>query len=79
MEKLKIGEVAVLEDGKEYIVFSQLVDNGTDYVYLVSNFKPLKVRFAKQILEENTLKLELISDQEEKERLLHLFQESGKN
>ena len=50
MEKLEFGETAVLEDGTEYVCFARLEENGEDYVYLVSNFKPLKVRFAKQNL-----------------------------
>lgn len=74
MEKLKFGEIAVLEDGKEYICFSQLNSQGIDYVYLMSNFKPLDVKFAKQSIDGEELKLELVEDQEEKQRLLELFQ-----
>ncbi len=73
MEKLKLGEIAVLDNGKEYIVFSQIIDNGVDYVYLMSNFKPLDVKFAKQIYDGNELKLEIVSDALEKQKLLSLF------
>ena len=48
MEKLEFGEVAVIDNGKEYIVFQTLEKDGKDYVYLVSNFKPLEVKFAVQ-------------------------------
>ena len=75
MEKLEFGEVAVLENDKEYVCFANLTENGVDYVYLVSNFKPLEVRFAKQILENGELRLEIIEDQELKQHLFELFQE----
>lgn len=77
MEKLKFGEVAVLENNKEYVVFSQIEHNGIDYVYLMSNFKPLEVRFAKQIMDGNDLKLDIVSDQKEKEMLLELFKNNS--
>ena len=75
MEKLEFGETAVLEDGKEYICFASLEENGVDYVYLVSNFKPLEVRFAKQILTDGVLQLEIVQDQELKQHLFELFKE----
>lgn len=73
MEKLKFGETAVLYDGKEYICFSELEENGRDYVYLVSNFKPLEVLFARQVISNGELELTIIEEQQEKEHLLELF------
>ena len=73
METLTVGERVVLEDEKEYICFRKINDGGRDYVFLVSNFKPLKVFFAEEIRESSTLRLELVSDPEEKKRLLPLF------
>ena len=73
MEKLEFGETAVLEDGKEYVCFASLEENGIDYVYLVSNFKPLEVRFAKQVITDEELLLEIVHDQTLKEHLLELF------
>lgn len=73
MEKLEFGETAVLEDGKEYVCFASLEENGIDYVYLVSNFKPLEVRFAKQVITDEELLLEIVQDQTLKEHLLELF------
>ncbi len=73
MEKLEFGETAVLEDGKEYVCFASLEENGVDYVYLVSNFKPLEVRFAKQIVNDGQLLLEIVQDQALKEHLLESF------
>ena len=78
MDKLKAGEVCELDNGKEYIVFSQIEYNGYDYVYLMSNFKPLEVRFAKQSFDGEDLKLELVTDPTEKQTLLALFNEKKK-
>jgi len=75
MEKLEYGETAVLENGKEYVCFASLEENGVDYVYLVSNFKPLEVRFAKQIINNGELLLEIVEEQELKQHLFELFKE----
>ena len=72
--KTRICDVAVLEDGKEFVVFKATNHNGFDYVYLMSNFKPLEVKFAKQIPDGDGIKLEIVTDQAEKEELLNLFQ-----
>lgn len=77
MEKLEFGEVVVLENGKEYIVFSKANVDGVDYVYLMSNFKPLDIMFAKQIIDGDELKLDIVSNKEEKEKLLKMFQEQS--
>lgn len=74
MEKLEFGETAVLENGKEFICFKTLTEDGVDYVYLMSNYKPLEVRFAKQIIVNGELLLEIIEDQELKEHLFAAFQ-----
>ena len=75
MEKLEFGDTAVLENGKEYVCFASLEENGVDYVYLVSNFKPLEVRFAKQVINNGELLLEIVQDQALKEHLLELFKD----
>ena len=74
MEKLEFGETAVLEDGKEFICFKTLTEEGIDYVYLVSNYKPVEVRFAKQTIVNGELLLEIVEDQDLKEHLLKSFQ-----
>ena len=74
MEKLEFGEVAVIDNGKEYIVFQTLEKDGKDYVYLVSNFKPLEVKFAVQEIVDGEFLLRVDESQEEKEQLLEEFQ-----
>lgn len=73
MEKLQFGETAVLENGKEYVCFASLEENGESYVYLVSNFKPLEVRFAKQTLVNGVLQLEIVQEPNLKQHLYELF------
>lgn len=74
MDKLKFGEIAVLENGKEYICFATITDNNESYVYLVSNFKPVEICFVKQEIIDNNLVLTLVTDKNQKEHLLELFQ-----
>lgn len=72
---LENGEIISLEDGKEYICVSSIENEGNIYIYLMSNFKPLDIKFAKQLtMQEETLKIEVINNQEEKEKVMNLFQ-----
>jgi len=75
MEKIEFGETIVLEDGKEFICFSSIQENGEDYVYLVSDFKPLEVKFAKQVYINGELNLQIVEDQATKEHLYSIFKE----
>ena len=58
MEKLSFGEIAILENNKQYVM---------------SNFKPIEVVFAKQIQVDGELRLEPVTDQRVKEALLEEF------
>lgn len=69
MEKLKFGETAILENGKEYVCFYTLEENEVSYVYLVTNSKPLEVIFAKQTLIDGELQLEVVTNKELKQYL----------
>ena len=73
MEKLSFGEIAILENNKQYVVFFNTNFEGNDYVYLMSNFKPIEVVFAKQIQVDGELRLEPVTDQRVKEALLEEF------
>jgi len=72
--KVENGEIIKLDNGKEYICFSSLEDKGTNYIYLISNFKPLEIRFAKVFDDES---LEIINNQEEKQKVFELFKNSA--
>ena len=77
MERLSIGEVVTLEDNKEFICFHRIEDSGKSYVYMMSNFKPVEVFFAEEIIDGEQLRLEKVGSVEEKKRLLRLFKESA--
>ena len=64
------GDLIILENHKEYVCFEKITFEGIEYLYLMSNFKPLEIRFAKVIKEDE---IEIIYNQEEKEKLGKLF------
>lgn len=76
--KVQVGEVVLLDDNKEYICFAKKKWNGATYDYLVSNFKPLEVFFAKESFVDNEIELDIVTDATEKETLLKLFQNIDK-
>ncbi len=69
------GDVITLDNNEEYICCSRVVDNKDTYLCLVSNFKPVKFRFAKEIIEDDEISLEIIYDQKEKEYVFELFKD----
>lgn len=70
------GDIVEL-DGKEYICFDKAIENGTEYFYMISNFKPLEVRIVKSTQSENNgKKLEFVFEKEEKEKAWDLFKKS---
>lgn len=75
MNKIEMGESVLLEDGKEYLCFSRIIEDDNDYVYLVSNFKPVEVKFAIQYIKNNEVELKIIGNKEEKKKIYELFQQ----
>lgn len=74
MSKVKSGELITLENGEEYNCVSAIVEEGTRYLYLITNKRPIKVKFAKQSVNKNDSLITLIGRKEEKEKVLKLFQ-----
>ena len=77
MEKLKVGEIAILDDGREFICFDCCEEEGINYAYLISNFKPLEVKFVIQKQSNEGLELEVIKEKAKKEYLYKIFQEKS--
>lgn len=77
--KINEGEIIQLDNNKEYICFSTISDQNDYYVYLISNFKPLEVKFAKEISNGDSVSLEIINDQNQKKKLLKLFTDKQNN
>ena len=68
------GDLIILENDKEYVCFEKITFEGIEYLYLMSNFKPLEIRFAKVIGENE---IEIIYNQEEKEKVFKLFKNNN--
>jgi len=45
--KIQKGEFVTLSNNKEYLCCATASENDVDYVYLMSNLKPLEIRFAR--------------------------------
>ena len=72
--RIEEGEIVELDNGKQYVVYSVIPENEKNYVYLMSNFKPVEMMFAKEIAGEGSdISLEIIKDQDEKQKVLELF------
>lgn len=77
--KLEVGELITLDDDKEYICLSRITYEDKDYVYLMSNFKPLEVRFALENIVGEDVELTIVGDPELKKVLLELFNNKVNN
>lgn len=72
---IKEGEILTLENNKEYICLAVKDYKAANYLLLLSNFKPVEIRFAKEIIVDNQVELEIINKQEEKLELMQIFQD----
>ena len=80
MEKYsEFKEIIELDNEKEYICVARLEDNGVNYLYLLSNFKPIEIMFAKEIINGEEINIEIINNDEEKRHVLELFDNIIKN
>ena len=75
--KLEKGEIITLSNNKDYIVVSTVSDNNIDYVYLMTTTKPVEVKFGKQIIDNGNIKVSIVNDYDEKQRILNLFQQNA--
>ena len=66
----KEGEIIELDD-KEYIIYSIIQDGEKYYYYLMSNFKPIDMKFATDGDEEGTMNV--VVEEQEKLRVFDLF------
>lgn len=75
MNKIMESEILTLDNNEEYICVARIEDNENSYLALISNAKPVSFRFAKEIVDGDDITLEIIYDQEEKEKVLKLYNE----
>ena len=73
---MNLEEGQIIEiDNNEYICVSSKYHQNEIYYFLMSNFKPINVKFARKIENNNEIKLEIINNIEQKQTLLQLFSE----
>lgn len=71
---MNLEEGQIIEiDNKEYICVSSKSYQNEYYYFLMSNFKPIDVKFAKKIESNDEIKLEIVNNIEQKQTLLELF------
>ena len=76
---IKEGEIIEVK-GQRYICFKIIEFEGDIFTYLISEKKPIDMKFAKQIfVDGEDTKLEIIGDFYEKEKALSLLQRSKKD
>lgn len=76
-EKIEVGETIVLDNGKEYTCYFKVEENNIDYLYLISNTKPVEIKFAKQTIKEDKLEVMIIEKKEEKVKIFELFKQKN--
>ena len=68
--KLTEGEIIVLNNNKEYICITTINQNNKNYLLLMSNFKPLEIKFAEQYTKDNNIEVRIINNQAEKAEIM---------
>ena len=76
---ISVGEILKLENDKEYICIAVDKYKDANYLFLMSNFKPLEVMFAKEIINDGNINLEIVNDQQEKIELMERFKDAMPN
>lgn len=69
---VKVNEVVDL-GGKTYICYNTQVYGDVKYVYFISDTKPVEMKFAKEIIDGDEIKMEIINNPDEKEFALSLI------
>lgn len=60
-------------NNKEYVIYAIIKQENNVYYYLISNFKPVEILFAKNTGIEEKDELTLINEQQEKIKVFDLF------
>lgn len=72
--KLEIGELITLDDDKEYLCLKRVTFEGKEYIYLMSNFKPLEIKFAEETIQGEDVYVTVVGDPTLKQKLLNEFE-----
>lgn len=67
---VEVGEIVTLNDNKEYIVVNKINLHNINYVYMVTNSKPVEILIATEKNINGQITLEEIKDNEELDYVL---------
>lgn len=70
---IEVGQIIKLEDNKEYIVINKMSVHSVNYIYLITNSKPLEIMIATEKIEDGKLVLKEIKDNDELDYVLSQF------
>ena len=60
--EIEKGEIITLDDGKEYICFGRAIaENQKKYLYLMSTFEPIEIRFGEEIIDDSGVRIPLVA------------------
>ncbi len=71
--KLEPSEIITIGE-KEYIVVATKSMGTKSYIYLISNFKPVEVKFAVEEVQGEKIELTILQDKDEIRYVISLFQ-----
>lgn len=70
---IEVGQIIKLDDNKVYIVADKINVHNINYLYLVTNSKPIEILIATEKIENGKLVLKEIKDNDELEYVLSQF------
>lgn len=70
---IEVGQIIKLDDNKVYIVADKISVHNINYLYLVTNSKPIEILIATEKIENGKLVLKEIKDNDELEYVLSQF------
>lgn len=72
---IREGEILTLDNNKEYICLAIKNYKEANYLLLLSNFKPVEIKFAKEVINVENIELVIVNKQEDKLALMELFKD----
>lgn len=70
---MNVGQIVKLDDNKEYIIVDKLNFHNVNYVYLITNSKPLEIMIAVEKVKDDKIILEEVKDNNELDYVLSQF------
>lgn len=70
---IEVGQIIKLDNTKEYIVINKMNVHSVNYVYLITNSKPLEIMIATEKIVDGKLVLKEIKDNDELDYVLSQF------